>query len=521
VQGACLAVKRWHLAVLASLLATTGLALFLYKWLALGFPLTPGTQTHLWNIETRVVVDADGGPVKATLTIPRNTRSFQVIDENFVSHGFGLTTAQRDDGNREAVWSIRNARGRHTLYYRAVIVRADIRYPVEDVDIVAKGRAVPEIRLKDQALAAARAIGAEARAHSADIDTLVTQLIVRLNAAKPDPNIALLLGRRANAQSRMETAVQILALAGIPARVAHGIQIEEERREAPLRHWLQVFDGERWRGYDAVNGQRVTREKFFTWWRGEAPMLKLEGATRVRLGLSVNRSEEPGLWVATEGSRSLSPRLLQFSLFTLPIQTQTIYRVLLVIPLGAVILVLLRNVVGVKTFGTFMPVLIALAFRETQLLWGIGLFSLVVGLGLGVRFYLDRLRLLLVPRLAAVLIIVILLMAGISIVSHALGIERGLSLALFPMVIMTMTIERMSIVWDERGPYEALMQGAGSFVAAGIAYAVMFNRFLGHLAFVFPELLLVLLAATLLLGRYAGYRLSELLRFKVLARRDR
>jgi hypothetical protein len=36
--------------------------------------------------------------------------------------------------------------------------------------------------------------------------------------------------------------------------------------------------------------------------------------------------------------------------------------------------------------------------------------------------------------------------------------------------------------------------------------------------FVFPELLLVLLAATLLLGRYYGYRLLELPRFKVLAR---
>jgi len=519
VQGTGVAVKRWHLAVLTTLLTGVGLGLFLYKWSVLGFPLTPGTQTNLWNIEARVVLDADGGPVKATLLLPRNTRFYQVIDENFVSHGFGLTTTLRDDGNREAVWSIRSTRGRHTLFYRALIVRANIDEPVKNRD-TAEVRAVPEIRLKDQELAAARALGAEVRARSADIETLVTQLIGRLNAPKPDPNTALLLGRRVSVVSRLDTAVQILALAGIPARVAHGIQLEDDRREAPLRHWLQVFDADRWRSYDATSGQRIAREKLFTWWRGEAPLLKLDGATRVRLGLSVDRSEEPGLWVATEGSRSLSPRLLQFSLFTLPIQTQTIYRVLLVIPLGAVMLVLLRNVVGVKTFGTFMPVLIALAFRETQLLWGIVLFSLVVGLGLSVRFYLDRLRLLLVPRLAAVLIVVILLMAGISIISHALGIERGLSLALFPMVIMTMTIERMSIVWDERGPYEALMQGLGSFAAAGIAYAVMFNRYLGHLAFVFPELLLVLLAATLLLGRYAGYRLSELLRFKVLARRS-
>jgi hypothetical protein len=34
--------------------------------------------------------------------------------------------------------------------------------------------------------------------------------------------------------------------------------------------------------------------------------------------------------------------------------------------------------------------------------------------------------------------------------------------------------------------------------------------------FVFPELLLVTLAATLLLGRYTGYRLTELARFRAL-----
>jgi hypothetical protein len=43
-------------------------------------------------------------------------------------------------------------------------------------------------------------------------------------------------------------------------------------------------------------------------------------------------------------------------------------------------------------------------------------------------------------------------------------------------------------------------------------------RAVEHLVFVFPELLLVLLAATLLLGRYSGYRLMDLYRFRELAK---
>jgi 7 transmembrane helices usually fused to an inactive transglutaminase len=79
-----------------------------------------------------------------------------------------------------------------------------------------------------------------------------------------------------------------------------------------------------------------------------------------------------------------------------------------------------------------------------------------------------------------------------------------------------MTIERMSIVWEERGSTEALKQGAGSLAAASLAYLVMHQPLMQHLFFVFPELLLLLLAGTLLLGRYSGYRLVELWRFRAL-----
>jgi hypothetical protein len=163
-----------------------------------------------------------------------------------------------------------------------------------------------------------------------------------------------------------------------------------------------------------------------------------------------------------------------------------------------------------------MPVLIALAFRETKLFWGLILFTLLVTLGLTIRFLLERLRLLLVPRLGAVLIVVVMLMLIISMMSHRLGLEMGLSVALFPMVIISMTIERMSVVWEERGPVDAIRAGVGSMIVAVIAYLFMVMPWLEHLMFTFPELLLVLLAGVLLIGRYTGYRLTELRRFKEL-----
>jgi len=124
--------------------------------------------------------------------------------------------------------------------------------------------------------------------------------------------------------------------------------------------------------------------------------------------------------------------------------------------------------------------------------------------------------LLLVPRLASVFTVVVLVLLSISILSHRLGVEIGLSVALFPMVILTMVIERMSIVWEERGPGDAVKEGLGTLFVASLAYVLMGEESIEHLMFVFPELLLVLLAATLLTGRYTGYRLSELIRFKAI-----
>ena len=117
-------------------------------------------------------------------------------------------------------------------------------------------------------------------------------------------------------------------------------------------------------------------------------------------------------------------------------------------------------------------------------------------------------------RLGAVLIVVVLLMMVVSVLSHKLGMETGLSVALFPMVIIAMTIERMSIVWEETGAADALKAAAGSLLVACIAYVVMGLDWLEHVVFTFPELLLVVLAVVILMGRYTGYRLVELLRFR-------
>jgi hypothetical protein len=508
-------VKRAHLYILAGSLTALAFGFFLYKYFVFGFPLAPEARTDVWRVEVRLQFEAQARPVKATMFIPARTAPLIVVDQSFVSPGYGITTEpQRGQGLR-AVYSIQNAAGLQTLYYRAVIQPA--RIVDEDSRDMAPSLAPPE--LQGPRLAAAQAIVEAAKRQSSDAATLAAIIVKQLKSARPEGEESFLLGPQPTNRRLVAVAVDLLQFAGVPARVVNGVALAPERRNAQFTHWIEYYAGHRWHTLHTVDASARDRgQQYLPWWRGRAPFIALTGGQDPLHTISISRSYEYSIRTALSHQRQLEKRLIELSLFGLPLQAQSLFRTVLVIPAGILLLVVLRNVVGIKTFGTFMPVLIALAFRQTGLLWGCFFLSIVVGLGLGARFYLERLKLLLVPRLAAIVIVVILLLAMLTVISFRVGFERGLSIGLFPIVILTMTIERMTLVWEERGAAEAFQQAAGSIVVGALCYFLMNLRLVEHLAFVFPELLLIVLAATLLLGRYTGYRLTELRRFWVLAR---
>lgn len=503
-------MTRNYVTGLAATLTVIGLSMFAYKWLVLGMPLSTGQTTPTWTVEAAVKFEGGPGSIKVNLQIPGLTPGYQVLTENTVSKGFGSRINYTSDG-REAEWTIRRARGDQSIYYRVVVFRDA---GSDQSDTVPPFPPAPVFNEPMQT--AVEVLVNEVREVSADAASFTAELLRRMNDRSPDSNIELLLSLSSTEAGLVETVTSILAAARIPARMVSGIMLQDQQRSAPPVYWLEIHDGDRWRFFDPSTGDEGLPNDYLVWWRGEQPVLTVTGGTNASVDFAVQKNHIDAMAAAERRASREQSKIVEFSLFSLPIRTQAVYSVLLMIPIGALVMVFMRNVIGVDTFGTFMPVLIALAFRETALIAGVLLFTLLVAMGLSIRFLLERLRLLLVPRLSAVLIIVVLLMLIVSILSHKLGLDTGLSVALFPMVIISMTIERMSVLWEERGAGDALKAGAGSLVVAVIAYLAMGLDWLEHLIFTFPELLLVTLAIVILLGRYTGYRLTELKRFRAL-----
>lgn len=503
--------NKFHVYVLIVTLFLIGIGFFVYRHFVLDVPLTDKEMVNSWTVEAtlRFTTEHQNNPVKASFTVPFMVPYFAILDEYYVSHNYGVTT-NYNGYNRQSVWSVRRGSGVQSLYYRAIF-----RETMNNETTLPKPPALKTIPLTENQKTAVDTIIDHARQSSADIQTFVQSTLKELD--KRDGNAKLLVGNNFSESNLVDALIIVLNHAKIYAMPIKGIYLSQQSK-AEFKLFVAVYNGQEWIYINPRTGGAGLAKNFLVWQYGNGPVFDVVGGKKSQFTLTVSPTPINALSIAKTRAVQADSQLLRFSLLRLPVNVQEIYKILLTIPIGAFVILLLRNFVGLKTFGTFMPILMALAFRETHVVWGIILFTLIVSIGLLARFYLTQLRLLLVPRLAAILTVVIIVMISIGLISLHLDLDSGLSVALFPMVILTMTIERMCITWDERGAYEAIKAGAGSMFAATIAFGVMSYAPLQYLIFAFPELLLVLLAIILWFGQYRGYRLVELFRFDALAR---
>jgi transglutaminase-like putative cysteine protease len=208
-------------------------------------------------------------------------------------------------------------------------------------------------------------------------------------------------------------------------------------------------------------------------------------------------------------------------LWTLAVQSHVplpALSLILVLPLIAFFLVILRNVIGLETFGTFSPMLLALAFLTTGLIWGMVVFAIIVGLGTGLRLALQGLRLHLVSRVAILIAIVAVSMVGLTVLGATFGIGALLHVSIFPMVIMANIIENFTNTQLERGTREAFRLTFHTLLVATVSYIGIESTGLKPFVLAFPELLIGIIGVEILLGRWRGLRLLEYVRFAKLMR---
>jgi hypothetical protein len=314
--------------------------------------------------------------------------------------------------------------------------------------------------------------------------------------------------------ARMRAMVALCRALRIPARLVVGFEIKEQADAKPIV-WVEVFQNQKWIPFDPVNGHARSLPQNVVPVRrggkdGGGRIVEFTNATNLVEHYSIERLDPPEKVLQAE----LAHPMQILDLTRLPLPMQPVMAILLLLPLAALITTVVRNVVGIQTFGTFSPALLAMSFIYAN--WETGLAILIVVMTAGIlsRTWLEKLRLLAVPRLSIILTVVILCVVfGVSLLDY-MNLTPSAQAVLLPMVILTMLIERFYVTTEEDGLMFTIKLAAGTLMVAALCYVMLSWDEVGNFVLVYPEAHFFTIAVFILIGRYAGYRITELWRFR-------
>jgi transglutaminase-like putative cysteine protease len=321
-----------------------------------------------------------------------------------------------------------------------------------------------------------------------------------------------------NAGSSIGKARLLVALCrsrGLYARLLTGIVLTGEHK--PLLHsWAEVWAHGHWLPMDPTShhfgaDDFPTPPNYLVLNIGDSGYRPGQGRN-IRVNCDVQDLSSGGN--NPQQATPLRAFFLRTSLYSLRPAEQHLVRFLLLLPLAALVVNVYRTVIGVPTFGTFSPALLGLAFLDMRALrWGLPIFVLIILLGWAMRHGLERFHLLQVPRASALLTLIVALLIVLLVVANRFGLSGTNYISLFPLVILTHLVERFWTIEAEDGTMSSFKTLVGTVVVAVTVSVALSSEAVGSWMSRYPETLIAVLAAHLALGRYTGYRLSELYRF--------
>ncbi len=507
----------WSKYWLSFVLIGLATVLILFK-IIFGINQLPSEKKNLWRVQVSMSFEGKGKPAHVKLMLPKSDFRQKIYNEHFSQMGLSFETVSLQRGlNRMGIWRAESLDSYKSVYYTFSASVRGARYAIPDsIKVPREGNGYSEkikkwlkpskhIQSDDPEVKQTlkRILG-----FRRDVASIVRNIYdfvrgeVEYRSEKGSKDVKATLKDMiadCGGQSRLFTALS--RAAGIPSRVVGGVILKNTTKQE-THVWCENYINGRWIPFDVTNNHygRVPSD-YLVLYRDDLPLILRKGVEKFDYKFVIQKERIP-------------PFETFWSLYNLPTDVQKFINFLLLIPLGALIVALFRTVVGIPTFGTFAPILLAATFYEVSLVPGLVSFSIIVLVGVLLRFYLDRHKVLFIPRLSMVLTSMVLLVLILMVLGYHLGIQRILHFSFFPMIILTWTIERFSIAHIEDGLKTALATAAGTALVSACIYGVLNVHLILFYLFSFPELLLVIMALLFFVGQYTGYRLTELWRFR-------
>jgi transglutaminase-like putative cysteine protease len=328
---------------------------------------------------------------------------------------------------------------------------------------------------------------------------------IRIRKGASSDSEKALFKKQASVLGSNHVLLALLRTAHLPARLVTGVNLQAPSAEQPF-YWVEVYDAETWIPLDPVHGYLRNLPVFYIPVRkGDEPLVITEKATVKSTTWKIDTVSTPrGLSVSD--TRKLSDI---FDLNRLSPANRENLGILLLLPLGVLATEIMRQLMGIRTYGTFTPSLMALAVVHVDRTTAIVVFLLVTIIGITIRSYLPNLNLQRTARLAMVFTLVSISMA--LVMSGFIYFDPGVDsiVVLLPVVVLTMLVDRIYTIADQRGMRTALIRLFWTVVAAFVSLFVLLQADWSIWLVAYPEIHALTLAVIIIIGLYQGPKLSE------------
>ncbi len=502
------------------------LGLIFYKLEVLNYPLSGMIPAVSYQVDIGMQVDGHGDDIRIRTYLPV-TDSRQLVSDEENASGIFTQTVETEGQDRLAVWTAENVTGTQALRYSFSVQPTHVRYDIpKDLTVPTAPRELEKyLAASDGIQVDSPLIRQRLKEWVPEDNPTVLSALTRIHrniqdrfanrnfSGYTDALTALKLGEAScNGKSRLFAAMA--RQLGLPARLVGGLILNPGSKRTS-HQWVEIYLNGHWVPFDTINDHFAELPaNFLTLYHEDKALFRHTSNVNFQYFFKIRKRMVPQREAQAALSESRFNVLNLYAAFEKVGISQNLLKILLMLPYGALVVVIFRNVVGLETFGTFLPALIAAASRETGLLWGMVGFVLVVFVASLVRRILDGMHLLHSPKMAIMLTVVVGMLVSVSAFSIQMGWLNLAHMTLFPIAILAITAERVAIIEAEQGLMKALHITLTTLVVIAGCYVVMDSLFLQTVTLAFPEVLLLVIALNLWLGKWIGLRLVEFVRFR-------
>ena len=290
----------------------------------------------------------------------------------------------------------------------------------------------------------------------------------------------------------------------IPARVVGGLILNDETKKTS-HLWAEVLINGKWIPFDPLNGYfAFIPINYLEIYKGDEFLVMRSADLAFDYNYEIAKVQRSADFFEGFNLFYISEKLgISINVLSL----------LILLPFGALIVAIFRNVVGLKTFGVFLPVLMAISFISTGVITGIIAFVGVLLIISILHYPLQKWGVLHVPKLVVMLSGIVLLMIVLMYSGLEFGIAAMEGLTFFPIVILTFAAEKYARIVVEEGFGNATKVLIQTLVVTLICLLIISSDAIFLITMNFPEVLLIVGALSLMLGKWIGLRISEYRRF--------